>query len=364
MSRKGRKRKTKNQGKTAKSERDQNLFVEYLSAKSGEYMEKTLEAYEINLTKFAKWLKEKDLNPLDVILRDLEAWRNQLSGGSSYKNQHIYTIRSFYKWCVAHSYIDASPAQALIAFSQGTKVDEIPTLEEVKKCLAEFKQPARILVAIQAMSGARMEGAMTLRISDIHKESREIILREKAKRNSKEKQQRTVKVPELLLSEIDSYLAVRPDASAPEFEDILILNRKENPYYTKTGVRWFQRYLKRETKRTCGKEFRSHSFRKFFGRDLFLNDQKVPTISKLLGHASIQTTMKYIQVSKEDMEKAIENGSSFRLEERAREEREQILSENEQLRKQLEETKELLKNALEGVQNQIEERLEALRTPQ
>jgi len=328
----------------------ENLIVKFLAAVSGQFMESTLKQYEYVLSKFDQWLTVKQLDSLDVSLSDLEVYRNQLTGGSANKNVHIYAIRSFYKWLVQHQYLAASPAQGLPAFTKRTRVDEIPTLQDVKACLEQFKYPWKMLIGIQALSGARMEGAMALRLSDIDWEDRKVTIREKAKKGSKEKQVRTVAVPKALLILMKDYLSYRPKPADKSLADFLALDSKGRSLYWQSGVRSFQRYLKKHTKEVCGRKFRSHSFRKFYGKDLYKNGIEVATISKLLGHKQVQTTMGYIQVDSDDMDQAVENGSSFRLEEKEREELIKLRTEKEKLAEEISSLRERLSGMLDLLQ--------------
>ncbi|MFQ5981268.1 MAG: tyrosine-type recombinase/integrase [Candidatus Heimdallarchaeota archaeon] len=322
------------------------FIVKFLAAITGAYMESTQKQYEYCLQKFANWLIGKQLDPLDVSLNELEEYRNQLTGGSANKNVSIYAIRSFYKWLVQHGHLAASPAQTLPGFSKSAKIDEIPTVEDVKASLEQFKYPWKMLVGIQALAGARMEGAMNLRMSDIDWENRKITIREKAKKGSKEKQERTVKVPEALLELIKDYLRYRPEPSIPAIKDFLVLDKIGRKLYNPNQIRNYQRYLHKHTERICGRKFRSHSFRKFFGKDLYKHGIEVATISKLLGHKQVQTTMTYIQVDSDDMEKAVENGSSFRLEEKEREELIRLRTEKDKLAEEISSLRERLSGLL------------------
>lgn len=55
------------------------------------------------------------------------------------------------------------------------------------------------------------------------------------------------------------------------------------------------------------KEFKIHSFRRFFINELRKNHVDIATIQKLAGHRDIRTTEIYCNVSEEEKIKAIEN---------------------------------------------------------
>lgn len=354
---------------TKQAEREENsessleefppIFAQYLSARSGDMMPDSVEAYEYNLSKFSGWLQRHGLQPESVTLRDLEMWRNTLSGGSAYKNQQIYTIRSFYKWMEKHGHFSTSPAVHLTPFSESPKDKMIPSIEDVKKCFQEFSQPYKLLVMIHTMTGARMEGAMCLRLSDIHEETQHIVLREKARKGSREKQERRIKIPKALLHEINAYMLIRPEPEEGQ-EDFLILNRKGKNYYTRSGKRQYQRYLERETIRVTGKQFTSHMFRKFYGTNLYQNNTDILLVSKLLGHKNITTTQVYLGVDQENLDRAVEQGLTFYKEEQDREEFKELKSRNEIMKETLQKAKDTLRSVYNEAIGKINEELEAL----
>ena len=66
----------------------------------------------------------------------------------------------------------------------------------------------------------------------------------------------------------------------------------------------------RELSDRAGFDFSNHTLRRTFGRELYRSEVSIVVIATILGHNSIQTTMKYLGISMDDMTAAMEK---FRL---------------------------------------------------
>ena len=66
-------------------------------------------------------------------------------------------------------------------------------------------------------------------------------------------------------------------------------------------------FYKIKTRAELPKEFKIHSFRRYFINELRKNNVDIATIQKLVGHRDIRTTEIYCNVSEEEKIKAIEN---------------------------------------------------------
>lgn len=73
-------------------------------------------------------------------------------------------------------------------------------------------------------------------------------------------------------------------------------------------TRQVQRILSKAVDFLGYEEISTHSFRKFYATQIYLdNNYNIMLVKELLQHASIETTQKYIGIGTEELEKAIQN---------------------------------------------------------
>ena len=69
-----------------------------------------------------------------------------------------------------------------------------------------------------------------------------------------------------------------------------------------------QRVLKDATQYLDIKDVSTHSFRKFYATNIYIdNNYDIMLVKELLQHASIKTTQEYIGIGTEQLERAIQN---------------------------------------------------------
>ena len=60
-----------------------------------------------------------------------------------------------------------------------------------------------------------------------------------------------------------------------------------------------------------GFDFTNHTLRRTYGRTLYHSCVDIVTISHILGHDNISTTMKYLGINKDDQDKAVRIHSEY-----------------------------------------------------
>lgn len=83
---------------------------------------------------------------------------------------------------------------------------------------------------------------------------------------------------------------------------------KSNDKIFKISIRQVQSILKSAVDYLGYKDISTHSFRKFYATNIYINNNyDIMLVKELLQHASVETTQKYIGIGSEQLEKAIQN---------------------------------------------------------
>jgi len=155
--------------------------------------------------------------------------------------------------------------------------------EEVRRATERIDDPAvHLFYTLLRSTGMRFTEARSVRISDIRFSDRHIDVR-----YGKGNKSREVPLPRELETEIGMYLAeYRPDAN----NDYL--------FATKTGAMLNEKTLRRVMREASLREFqraiRPHDLRRTFATTLYQQTKDLRSIQAYLGHANIETTIRYI----------------------------------------------------------------------
>lgn len=144
---------------------------------------------------------------------------------------------------------------------------------------------------LEANLGMRISDILNLRLNDIVKDGERYRLNVKEIKTSKE---RSFTVPITIYN----------------FIKIYCLENNINPKAKIFPIT--ERAVHKHLKAVCDylnlKNISTHSFRKFFATQIYINNNyDIALVCKLLQHASVQTTQKYIGISDKKIEEALEN---------------------------------------------------------
>jgi len=155
----------------------------------------------------------------------------------------------------------------------------------------EFRGNNRIatILVIQANLGLRIGDILELRLNDI------INAGDRYRLNiieDKTDKKRTFTVPKEIYNYIKMYTLENNIKSTSKIFDIT--------------VRAVQKHLKSVTQYLCLENISTHSFRKYFATQIYINNNyNVALVRELLQHSDLKTTQKYINIGTEQVEKAL-----------------------------------------------------------
>ena len=271
------------------------------------YSPKTVETRERALRAFFTWAEMRSLtHPKDItrpILqryqRHLYFYRKKDGNPLSFRTQasRLTPIRAFFKWLARENYILYNPAGELDMPRPEQRLPKaILSPEEVERVLlqADIETPAglrdRAIMELLYATAMRRAEAAGLKLWDIDYGRRAITIRE-----GKGGKDRIVPLSERLEAWLVKYRdEARPRFSVSTTEPTLFINRFGQPIEDKRLTKNIGKYV-----RAAGikKQGACHLFRHTAATLMLENGADIRFIQALLGHASLETTQIYTQVS-------------------------------------------------------------------
>ena len=271
------------------------------------YSPKTVETRERALRGFFKWAEMRSLtHPKDVtrpILqryqRHLYFYRKKDGNPLSFRTQasRLTPIRAFFKWLARENHILYNPAGELDMPRPEQRLPKaILSAQEVERVLlqADIATPAglrdRAIMELLYATAMRRAEAAGLKLWDIDYGRRAITIRE-----GKGGKDRIVPLSERLEAWLVKYRdEARPRFSVSTNESTLFINRFGQPIEDKRLTKNIGKYV-----RAAGikKQGACHLFRHTAATLMLENGADIRFIQASLGHASLETTQIYTQVS-------------------------------------------------------------------
>jgi len=140
----------------------------------------------------------------------------------------------------------------------------------------------------------RSQEVLDLEVGDINVEDHSIHVRGKGNK------ERVVPLPQALTHALLGYLRLeRPPACSTRRLFVVLQGPRRAQQMTSAGLRSLFRHRRLEPRIARANP---HRFRHTFGTDMARAGVRLPTLQKLMGHASTSTTMGYIALSFSDIE--------------------------------------------------------------
>jgi site-specific recombinase XerD len=219
----------------------------------------------------------------------------------------LYALRSFYRFLVAEGLCAANPADAVKLPSPSTPRAEFYTGPEADDIIGwATAQPGRrwqvgrVILLTLRYSGLRLNELATLTTAEVDLDARRISLVGKGRKP------RVVPIPHPLATALQEYLTdVRPTLPASPY---LFANpnakRKGRGRYSRGCVHG----LVREAGASAGVSGRhfAHRWRHTYATSLMVRGEDIHVVQRLMGHATIATTTRYLHLSVADLTDAVD----------------------------------------------------------
>ena len=172
-------------------------------------------------------------------------------------------------------------------------IRDIGTVNDIADYLREKSERNYIMFMIGIYSGLRISDILKLRVRDVRNRDR-IMIREK-----KTGKERRVPVNKALKKDLDKYIEEMHDY------EYLIKSRKDRNKPITRQQAW-------TILQTAGEKFGvqkigTHTMRKTFGYHMYQQTHDIVAIQKILNHATQEYTLRYIGVTQDTLDTAINN---------------------------------------------------------
>lgn len=285
--------------------------------------DRTVRDYETNLRYFFEWVRETygdiGVEKIDIdILRGYVLWcandKEYYAGhpfkGESYPgkrgisassiNVRIRVLRAFFSTLYGEGVIRRNPAQNLQLMRAEEDTVQPLTEDELRRLLrapdqryyAQFRD--YVLMVLMVDTGMRINEICSLELQDVDLLGRRIVLPASKNKNRKSRilplSAQTVKLLKQLMKETADHFDT-------EYVFVTYYGSKLNEKTVHKSM------LKYAEKAKIEKRVSPHILRHNFAKMAALNGMDVFTLQRILGHADISTTRRYVQLDDEDIKR-------------------------------------------------------------
>ncbi|RKP44483.1 hypothetical protein D7Z26_26595 [Cohnella endophytica] len=289
--------------------------------------EKTIRSYGSELRKFFRWYEEtegKGFIPTDItpiMLMDYRSYiMNTLEQKPTTVNKAIATLKTFFGWAVEVEYLKVNPAVKvkMKRVQQNTSPKWLTDQEQNRLLYAieaeknEIKQTRdKAIVETMRLAGLRVEEVSDLKLDHVDFKQEYITVVD-----GKGGKYRTVPMHNDLKKALKAWLGFRTesDKALHRASTYLFVSERSGQLTTRAIAFMLDVYLERcgllersEQGEKLGGQHSVHSLRHTFCKSLVNAGVPIQNVAKLAGHDSIQTTLRYVEPSQQDLRKAIQS---------------------------------------------------------
>lgn len=243
---------------------------------------------ETSLNHLKEFFKGKNLSEITSDLIEKYRLKRRADGVSlSTINRELACLKTCFSKAIEWEKAERNPAAKVKKFREPNSKERILTIEEMKRLLDAASPEIRPVLIIALNTGMRRGEILSLRWRDVDFVKGFILIEDS-------KSGRSRKVP----------------MNGLVFETLRAMNRErefvfENPE-TRTNIKDVKTAFKGACRRVEIKGIRFHDLRHTAASRMIETGADLVTVSKILGHATIQMTMRYCHPTPENMRRAVE----------------------------------------------------------
>lgn len=274
-------------------------FLSYLQLEKG-LSDNTLKSYQIDLTRYINYLKEKnkDFNQINVSF--LSKYFNELAStglAASSIHRNFSSIKGFHKFLIEDNIIDNDFLENIDRPKISKKLPEVLTIEEIDRLLEQpdlstsYGYRDRAILELMYATGLRVSEAISLRFTNI------LFDYEIIRVIGKGSKERIIPIGKSAIFYVNNYIQnIRPLLLNKTNTDIIFLNRR-GKQLTRAFI-WD--ILKKYTAQAkIDKNVHPHTLRHSFATHLLEGGADLRAVQEMLGHSDISTTQIYTHIDRE-----------------------------------------------------------------
>ena len=268
----------------------QNYLQEFLDVKALEGCSKaTIENYKFNLNKFLLGVGK---DPTEIVTQDIRKYLADYKRERCVSNTTLDNMRrvfqSFFTWMHREGYIIKDPCAAVNKI-RADKIIKNPYSDEEMELMREAAKNLREKAIIEVLYSTGM------RIGELEKLNKDDIdfVNGKAVVFGKGAKEREVYFNVKAQLALKKYLENRNDTNEALFVGL------QSPY-NRLKVSTYEKIL-RELGGRCGVHCHPHRFRRTCATILLNKGMPIQEVSKVLGHAKLETTMIYCEIDQQSV---------------------------------------------------------------
>lgn len=278
-------------------------WVLHLVIVRGYRAETTVATYARSLGAFVQWLLAESIDHTRVTLTDLDAWLKSLyvvrRNSAGYRRRHIHALKSFYGWRASRGF-GRDCTDGLRGPSKVNKAPRKYTRQQLRALFVASRQGITELVSLRdetlllvlLTTGLRREEIAGLRVDQLELGERSGLVRVAGK-GAKE---RLVPIEGPVVQMLIRWLDARARIEPLEAETVFVTAVRNFPgqqMHKQAVDRAVTRIARRAGLSTWG----VHRFRVTFATQIYDDGVDLERIRILMGHESIETTRRYVQIS-------------------------------------------------------------------
>ncbi|MDP4147385.1 MAG: tyrosine-type recombinase/integrase [Bacillota bacterium] len=269
--------------------------------------DKSTKAYYSDLSSFLLWLKENNVNTVDI--NTINSYINWLQNSKQMKDTSIkrkyVTLKSFFKYLINKKIIDNSPFENMrISFKTTKRLPKTlssqdimkllrASMEELKDMRTEFRKTICIrnsaIIELLYCVGIRIGELVNIELKDLDIEEQTLLIHGKGRKD------RLLYISSEDVIEILKTWLFHRESLNPNCEALFI-----NKYGDKLSIYSIEDIYEKY-RQLAGLDAKStpHYLRHTFATQLLNNGADIRAVQEILGHSSITTTQIYTEVSTE-----------------------------------------------------------------
>lgn len=270
-------------------------YIQYLAKIKG-LSANTIRNYKYDIALSEKVFGEIAENLPHLKNIDIELWASAGEVSKATVKRRIQTLKSYIKWLIEYENINTAvePIKLTIP-KQDIKVPEYLTAEEIKILINSIsgknKQRDKLIIKLAANLGLRLSEITNIRLVDISENNIKI--------SGKGSKERILFIPSIIKKELENYTA----KENRNVTDYVFLSRNGKRLSSRTVQAMVTKYLKAAGVYRSG--LSCHSLRHSAATLMHDSGTSIATIKEVLGHSSLNTTMRYTHINNNQIKAAV-----------------------------------------------------------